>query len=162
MLRKHTIERMLPGQLMQHYLLASYCYYHLSQSPLTDDAFDRLCVRLAAAYPTLDHQHKHLVSMEDLDAGTCLLQAEQFPRLVQIGGEHYAHKCISGALEREIEPYLLPTVSRAPRIARRLPPQVEVAPPPARRVVRRTPPPPVILEDKPPPVRRIVRVARTK
>lgn len=106
MIEKDLVAKMLPGQLLQHYLLASYNYYHLSESPMTDDAFDLLCVRLKGCYDDLTHSHKHLVTKEDLEAGTCLLKAEQFPVFVRQGAEMYHARCANKSIYKDIENYL--------------------------------------------------------
>ena len=52
------------------FLSASYCYYILYQSLMTDEAFDKLCKWMLENYDSLEHEHKHLVTKEMLSAGS--------------------------------------------------------------------------------------------
>jgi len=108
MLGVETVDRMYPGQLIQHYLLSAYCYYHLDDSPLTDAAFDRLCVRLGECWDTLEHQHKGIISKGDIDAGTCLLSADDFPNMVKHSAYDYIQAALSRILVVWLEPHLMP------------------------------------------------------
>lgn len=92
------VERMRPGHLVHHYLLAAYCYYWLNESPLTDHAFDLLCLRLHEVYDTFEHPHKYLVNKEHLEAGTCLLAIDQYPTIVTSGIGVYLASIEDGSL----------------------------------------------------------------
>lgn len=111
MLQIETIER-LPGRLLvSHYLIASFNYYHLDQSPMTDQAFDRLCVRLLEQYDSIEHTHKHLISKDDLAAGSCFLPYEKFPsRVLNTAYDYYNH-CISGRMVALLEEHLCPIIN---------------------------------------------------
>ena len=50
--------------------MAAYLYYELNRSPIPDEMFDRVCKALRAQWGTFEHQHKYLVTLEDLEAGT--------------------------------------------------------------------------------------------
>lgn len=63
--------------------MASYTYYHLNRSVITNDEYDRLCVDLAAGWRTGRHPHKHLVTLADLKAVTGY--AIKYPNIV-VGG----------------------------------------------------------------------------
>jgi len=139
------VNRMRDGHLVAHYLLASYAYYILQESPMTDTAYDRLCARLLERFQYIKHQHKRLISVDSLRAGTGYnIPADKYPSMVTFDIYGYIAKCINGTLARELEPHLLPkqtTISR--RVVRRTP--VAAAPPPepvqsiptVRRIVRR-------------------------
>lgn len=169
MLPAHIVERMHPGQLLQHYLMASYCYYILHQSPMADSVFDRICMRLLAAFDGLEHQHKHLVSRDDLEAGTgYALSEDKYPRMVMLAALEYYELCRSGEIVTRIEPHLMPVSTSVRRISRR-PPPAQVIPAPAApvavRVSRRPPPRPApVATPAPAPaapaVRRVRRVPR--
>jgi NAD-dependent DNA ligase len=58
------------GKLLQAYLMSSFAYYHLNRSLMSDDQFDKLCKRLLEIFDSFEHQHKYLVTKEDLAAGT--------------------------------------------------------------------------------------------
>lgn len=67
------------------FLTASYIYYlHPSARPITTDAvFDWCCKRLIAQWDTIIHPHKHLIKLDDLEAGTGFaLREHDYPRIV--------------------------------------------------------------------------------
>lgn len=92
------VSRMRGGHLIHHYLLASYCYYQMDESPLTDPAFDLLCKRLLELFDTFEHPHKYLITKDDLTAGTCLLKPDQYPSIVLHGIGAYLHRVRDGSL----------------------------------------------------------------
>ena len=138
MLRAADIDKLPAGLLVPHYLLASYCYYHLSQSPMTDDAFDRLCGRLLESYDTVRHPHKRLVDTGSLEAGTCLLGMQEYPLIVQNSAEMYLASCEDLSILEQIRNRTGP-------------------PPRPRRRLRPVPAEPVVVK---PTVRRVRRVRR--
>ncbi len=163
MITVDLVERMLPGHLVQHYLLASFCYYHQSESPMTDDAFDRLCVRLLALLPNIQHPHKHIINPGDLEAGSCFLDRDKFPNIVKISAIEYAIESRTRKLWLRLDAVLPPLAARPQRVMRRPIPSAPVASPqparPVARVVRR----PAPQQAAPPaPARRIVRSAVKK
>lgn len=60
------------GSVVSWLLMASYLYYHrFGYDPiLTDDVFDKACKWLHDNYDTVDHRFKHIISKEDLLAGS--------------------------------------------------------------------------------------------
>jgi len=71
------------GAKLQLYLMTSFLYYQMNRSVITNDDYDRLCKELLAGWRTGKHQHKHLVTADDLRAVTGY--AIEYPRMV-IGG----------------------------------------------------------------------------
>lgn len=140
-----TVERMKDGQMVQHFLMASFAYYHRNESPMTDHAFDRLCQRLLERYDHVVHPHKYLIDKDMLRAGSGYnLRWEDYPTIIKTAVTNgYASECESGQLQIKIEPHLLPREhSNAPaRIRRTRPAAAPAAPPPApaRRVIRSRP-----------------------
>lgn len=132
---------LLPSRLLvSHYLLASYCYYWLYRSPMTDDAFDMLCVRLDKEWEKIDHQHKALVERGALSAGTCLLPVDDYPTIVKSGAHGYLHGCLNGDISKVLHREFGGQPAPLPR-ARRTRPATKVEPPPAPTPrVRRTRP----------------------
>lgn len=64
------------------FLMASYAYYVLNQSIVTDDCYDGMAKDILASWGTLTHQHRHLISLEDLKAGTLFaLKASDYPMM---------------------------------------------------------------------------------
>lgn len=54
------------------YLMAAYAYYELD-TPFMDDAdFDWLARELLHKWPHVQHRHKHLITEDDLRAGSLL------------------------------------------------------------------------------------------
>ena len=135
MLTKTDIQNLPSGLLIPHYLMSSYCYYQLNQSPMTDGAFDYLCVRLAGEYDSLEHQHKHLVEPESLDAGTCMLGMKEYPAIVANGAERYLAACSDRSILGMIAAPERKPASTTRRVVRRASPKKEE--PQTKRVVRR-------------------------
>jgi ligand-binding sensor protein len=65
-----NIETLYINRLVPFYLMSSYLYYKEDRQVLTDEDFDRLAKRLLDNWDSVDHMHKHLISKEDLQAGT--------------------------------------------------------------------------------------------
>jgi hypothetical protein len=62
-----------PYDPISMYLMASYAYYQGCDPIITDYEFDELAKYLLECIDTLpDHPHKHLITQEDLRAGTYL------------------------------------------------------------------------------------------
>jgi hypothetical protein len=71
----------------QLFLMCSYLYYQMNRSVITDSDYDRLCVDLLAGWKSNDHQHKHLITRDDLRATTGFA-IKEYPGVV-IGGAHF-------------------------------------------------------------------------
>lgn len=138
MIQLETIYRMLDNQLVHHYLLASFCYYHLAESPMTDAAFDVLCNRLQTRLPHATCDHAKIINPDDLSAGTCLLSYDRFPRIVTVTAFDYIFKCKMNLIQAEMESHLMPvnTTSAATLRVRRSKPVEALEAPTVRRVRR--------------------------
>lgn len=111
MIDTDTVNRFKDGHLIKHYLLASYCYYHLDESPMTDAAYDRLCVRLAGRWSAIDenaYPQKRVISKGDVDAGTCLLPEKAFPSIVRDSAPTYGAAFNHSTSHAALEPFLMP------------------------------------------------------
>jgi len=139
MLRRSDIQEIPLNLLVSHYLLSSFCYYQMDQSPMTDDAFDYLCKRLLENYDEVHHMHKHLADKESLIAGTCLLASFEYPLRVQIGASAYLRACEEGTVMPAIRQHNK-TKASTRRIVRRAaaPVREEPVAPTVPRLVRRT------------------------
>lgn len=62
------------------YLMAAYAYYVEDDPIMGDWHFDMLAKELLEDYDNIEHIHKHLVSKDDLRAGTYL---GQYPEMVK-------------------------------------------------------------------------------
>lgn len=70
--------------LVSWYLMSSYLYYLHEVSLLHDHEYDLLCKELLSRWDKVEHPHKHLVSKEDLMAGTGFtLREEDYPSITK-------------------------------------------------------------------------------
>ena len=60
--------------------MAAYAYYVEDDPIMSDWDFDKLACTLLEEYDRIEHQHKHLVTKEDLKAGTYL---GEYPEIVK-------------------------------------------------------------------------------
>ena len=69
------------------YLMCAYAYY-VQDEPMTDDhSFDYLCRTLLENFDDLpDHPHKHLITKDNLKAGTYL---GEYPNMLKDSVSHY-------------------------------------------------------------------------
>lgn len=75
-------------QDLQKFLMASYLYYTRFQSPIPDAEYDAICKRLLAQWDDFEHQHKYLVTPDDLRAGTLYtLSEDDYPMMVRQAAE---------------------------------------------------------------------------
>ena len=70
------------------YLMASYLYYHLDESLITDGDYDALAKLLLENYDVIEHRHKYLISKEDLRAGSCFIREDEFPEITKSTALH--------------------------------------------------------------------------
>ena len=75
------------GRLYSLFLVASYCYYKRFSDIMPDTDYDAIAKRLLKEWGTFEHQHKYLISKEDLKAGTAYA-IKEYPTIVQIVGEN--------------------------------------------------------------------------
>ena len=54
------------------YLMAAYAYYVEDDPILSDSRFDRLARFMLERWDEIEHFHKHLITIRDLEAGTYL------------------------------------------------------------------------------------------
>lgn len=70
-----------PNQVLAWWLVHCFLYYRACQPVLKDRDFDKLTQRLKEEWDFVNHPHKSLVSMEDLNAGSGY--AIQYPLSVE-------------------------------------------------------------------------------
>jgi hypothetical protein len=70
-----------PNMLVPHYLMACFLYYKEDDPLISDALFDEMSKELQAKWETITHFHKHLISLDDLRAGTGY--AIQYPSRVR-------------------------------------------------------------------------------
>lgn len=72
------------GLILQRYLIYSYAYYILNKSLVSDEEYDSMAKTLLENWNTFEHRHKHLITEDDLRAGTLYaVKAEAYPLIVQ-------------------------------------------------------------------------------
>lgn len=52
------------------YLMASYAYYVMDDPIMTDGAYDRLARKMLEHWDSIEHEHKHYISVDMLKGGT--------------------------------------------------------------------------------------------
>lgn len=68
------------------YLMAAYAYYMEDEPIMSDWDFDNIAKELLENYDSIEHPHKHLVTPDDLRAGTYL---GEYPEVVKGALNHY-------------------------------------------------------------------------
>lgn len=98
------VERMKPGQLLHHYLLASLLYYHYDESPFEDHGYGRICERLYECYDAFEHPHKHIVEKDALTAKTGFyIKFDDYPSIVHKGLGQYINSINDGSLQYDLD-----------------------------------------------------------
>jgi len=70
------------------YLMASYAYYQLSEAIISDGLYDHLAKLMLSRWDEIEHRHKHLITRDDLSAGTHLMSPGQdYPTIVKDAAE---------------------------------------------------------------------------
>ena len=93
---------MNPKKALQKYLMASYLYYIRYQSVMPDSEYDELAKYLLEHWDTFEHLHKHLVTPEDLKAGTLFrLRDEDYPLIVKGAADMWVRDSETGKMAGE-------------------------------------------------------------
>lgn len=103
-----VVMRMNNGHLVQHYLMASYCYYKLDQSPMTDHAYDLICRLLTERWDSIEHQHKKYIEFLDGKVGSGFAAVDKYPLMVVSAAQNYDHGIAYGDILERLEPFLNP------------------------------------------------------
>lgn len=69
------------NMMVPWYLMASYAYYEQDDPILSDGMYDRLARRLLENFEEIEHMHKHLITEDDLRAGSLLI--DEYPSMVK-------------------------------------------------------------------------------
>lgn len=72
------------------YLMAAYAYYVEDDPILSDARFDRMARVMLEKWDKIEHQHKHLITEKDLEAGTYL---GEYPSRVKGAVEQLRETC---------------------------------------------------------------------
>ena len=68
-------------------LTCSYLYYHRPTERVicSDPDFDKICIEALSKWDELEHMHKHLITVGDLEAGTMFgLNKRDYPTIVKV------------------------------------------------------------------------------
>jgi len=74
------------------YLMSSCLYYEEDAHVLSDYQYDVLCKELLEGWDDVDHYHKHLITKEDLQAGTGY--AIKYPLIVVGAARLWHRQCV--------------------------------------------------------------------
>jgi hypothetical protein len=67
------------NMMVPYYLMASYAYY-VEDDPIFSDAFyDNLAKTILAVWDSIEHQHKHILNTDMLEAGSFI---GEYPSIV--------------------------------------------------------------------------------
>ena len=64
------IRNMHPDALVSWFMIGSYAYYELDANVMSDYDFDFLVKRLKEEWNNINHPHKELITLTNLDSGS--------------------------------------------------------------------------------------------
>lgn len=66
------------------FLMASYAYYHLDKSIISDGLYDKMAKAILKHWNIIQHRHKNLITKTDLKAGSLYrLREDEYPSLTK-------------------------------------------------------------------------------
>lgn len=68
------------NMLIPWYIMAAYAYYVNDDPIISDSLYDTLAKQILLEYDNIQHQHKHLIDKDQLEAGTCLIK---YPSIIE-------------------------------------------------------------------------------
>lgn len=79
-----------PSTTISWFLTSSFCYYVHDESLLSDDVFDRMCKYMLENWDKLEHQHKYLITEDDLRAASGFaIHPSKYPTIVQSSSHRF-------------------------------------------------------------------------
>ena len=103
----------LPNAAIPWWLMASYLYYHHDVSLLSDGLYDQLAKAMLEAWDELEHRHKHLITIDDLKAGSLYrLKLEDYPGMTKGGARHLVMSKMDLKVQAIEHGYALPNNGR--------------------------------------------------
>lgn len=79
------------------WLVSSYCYYIRHESLMSDEAFDKMSKWVLDNYDLLEHNHKHLITKEMLEAGSGYnLGESDYPTVIKVSAEIFIKNLYEG------------------------------------------------------------------
>lgn len=68
------------NMMVPWYLMAAYAYYKQDDPILSDQFFDSMAKTMLTVWDDINHRHKHLITVNDLEAGSYL---GEYPSIVE-------------------------------------------------------------------------------
>ena len=90
----HDVENWHPNKMLSWFLMTSYVYYVLGDRIMSDQDFDRMTQMLKDRYDEVEHIHKHLVTIDHLEASTGY--DIDYPNMVVCAANSYMKELING------------------------------------------------------------------
>jgi hypothetical protein len=73
------------------WLMASYLYYHHDIPLISDGLYDELAAGMLNSWDGIEHPHKHLITLADLEAGSLYaLPVDAYPKMVKYAAANLA------------------------------------------------------------------------
>ena len=99
----HGIENWHPNKMLSWFLMTSYINYVLGDRVMSDQEFDRMVEILKERYDEVDHIHKHLVTMDHLEAATGF--DIEYPNMVIGAANSYLREIMSNEKDNKVNEY---------------------------------------------------------
>lgn len=87
---KRVFENCGPDAMVPWWLIASYLYYMHDISIISDALFDHMSRDMLNQWDTITHDHKHLISEDDLQAGSGFA-IPKYPDRVRYAAKHLVY-----------------------------------------------------------------------
>jgi len=93
----YTVSELPLNQCLSIFMIASYLYYIRFHSIITDHEFDEISQKLLHNWDDVTHVHKHLVSVDDLRAGSLFNFGEDdYPLIVRGSADMWVREAEEG------------------------------------------------------------------
>lgn len=88
------------NMLVPWWLMASYTYYHHDISLLSDELYDKMSRELSEKWDSISHMHKHLITLDDLRAGSLYaLPEDRYPLMTRYAAAHLVNTSGLGRID---------------------------------------------------------------
>lgn len=79
-----------PSTTISWWLVSSYCYYIHDESLLSDSVYDLMSKYMLNNWDKLEHQHKHMITKEDLMAASGFaIERSEYPLIIQVTAQTF-------------------------------------------------------------------------
>lgn len=91
-----------PNAAVSFYLINSYLYYIRNQNIVQDFEYDMVCKFLLEHIDEVEHQHRYLINIDSLRAGTAFtIKDSDYPTMVKCSAEDLLRKIQTGTFDWE-------------------------------------------------------------